>query len=193
TMTQPIDPKRDEIRRYLERGSVLDSLTKIFIRVIKERPENPMEYIRNNIGVVRHQHDKYERLQQDLQLANEEIQRLRGIINEINPDMLQGHQPVVHGEASSDISEAIADPAPVEEEEKEVPQQQQQQEEGEANQAAGESAAADVAELTAAVEASHIEEKPVAAAGESAAVVAATAHPSVTNASVQAEASSLAE
>ncbi|KAH8247775.1 hypothetical protein KR038_009663, partial [Drosophila bunnanda] len=186
TMTQPIDPKRDEIRRYLERGSVLDSLTKIFIRVIKERPENPMEYIRNNIGVVRHQHDKYERLQQDLQLANEEIQRLRGIINEINPDMLQGHQPVLPGEASSDISEAIGDPAPMEEVGK-VPQQHQ--EEGDACQAAGESAA-DVAELTAAVEASHIEEKPVTNANESAAV-AATAHP--TSATVQAEASSPAE
>ncbi|XP_020817368.1 C-Myc-binding protein homolog [Drosophila serrata] len=183
---KPIDPKRDEIRRYLERGSVLDSLTKIFIRVIKERPENPMEYIRNNIGVVRHQHDKYERLQQDLQLANEEIQRLRGIINDINPDMLQGHQPVLPAEAASDISEAIADPVPMEEGEK-VPQQQQ--EEGDANQAAGESAA-DVEELTTAVEASHIEEKPVATANESAAV-AATAHP--TSASVQAEASSSAE
>lgn len=98
-MTQPIDPKRDEIRRYLERGSVLDSLTKIFIRVIKERPENPMEYIRNNIGVVRHQHDKYERLQQDLQVANEEIQRLRGIINSINPEVLQGHTPIAQVEA----------------------------------------------------------------------------------------------
>ncbi|KAH8346958.1 hypothetical protein KR059_003462, partial [Drosophila kikkawai] len=173
-MTQPIDPKRDEIRRYLERGSVLDSLTKIFIRVIKERPENPMEYIRNNIGVVRHQHDKYERLQQDLQLANEEIQRLRAIINDINPDVLQGHQPVVACEASSDISEAIADPAPMEGEE--VLPQQQQQEEGEANQVAGESAA-DIADLTAAVEASHIEEKPVATANESPSVQAEASSP----------------
>ncbi|EDV91474.1 c-Myc-binding protein homolog [Drosophila grimshawi] len=86
---KPIELKRDEIRRYLERGSVLDALTKVFVRVIKERPENPMEYIRNNIGVVRHQHDKYERLAQDLQEANEEIKRLRAIINVINPDVLQ--------------------------------------------------------------------------------------------------------
>lgn len=130
-MTQPIDPKRDEIRRYLERGSVLDSLTKIFIRVIKERPENPMEYIRNNIGVVRHQHDKYERLQQDLQLANEEIQRLRGIINGINPEMLQGHQPVAPGEGSSDISEGILESTPVQEEQQQ--QQPQPEERGRQN------------------------------------------------------------
>ncbi|XP_034485447.1 c-Myc-binding protein homolog [Drosophila innubila] len=102
---KPIDPKRDEIRRYLERGSVLDSLTKIFIRIIKERPENPMEYIRNNIGMVRHQHDKYERLSQDLQEANEEIQRLRAIINSIDPEVLQSHVP--HVPVESEDSEPV--------------------------------------------------------------------------------------
>lgn len=102
---KPIDPKRDEIRRYLERGSVLDSLTQIFIRIIKERPENPMEYIRNNIGMVRHQHDKYERLTQDLQEANEEIQRLRAIINSINPEVLQSQDP--HATVESEDSELV--------------------------------------------------------------------------------------
>lgn len=108
---KPIDPKRDEIRRYLERGSVLDSLTKIFIRIIKERPENPMEYIRNNIGMVRHQHDKYERLTQDLQEANEEIQRLRAIINSINPDVLKNQvsQAAVESEDSEPVTVAEPD------------------------------------------------------------------------------------
>ncbi|XP_016979146.1 c-Myc-binding protein homolog [Drosophila rhopaloa] len=171
---KPIDPKRDEIRRYLERGSVLDSLTKIFIRVIKERPENPMEYIRNHIGVVRHQHDKYERLQQDLQLANEEIQRLRGIINSINPDVLQGHQPVAPSEAAPEIQDVVAEPTPVAEENVEANPEKP-----------GESSAA-VAEVTAAVEACQIEEKAVA----SNEVAAVQVHP---NPSVQAEASSANE
>ncbi|XP_034116418.1 c-Myc-binding protein homolog [Drosophila albomicans] len=107
---KPIDPKRDEIRRYLERGSVLDSLTKVFIRVIKERPENPMEYIRNNIGIVRHQHDKYERLAQDLQEANEEIQRLRAIINSINPDVLQTPHIPIDSEPTA-VAEKVMDDA----------------------------------------------------------------------------------
>lgn len=102
---QPIDPKRDEIRRYLERGSVLDSLTKIFIRIIKERPEDPLDYIRNNIGVVRHQHDKYERLSEDLLVAKEEIRRLREIINRINPEVLQDQSP--HAIVESDDSEPV--------------------------------------------------------------------------------------
>ncbi|KAH8382170.1 hypothetical protein KR009_002114 [Drosophila setifemur] len=172
TMTQPIDPKRDEIRRYLERGSVLDSLTKIFIRVIKERPENPMEYIRNNIGVVRHQHDKYERLQQDLQLANEEIQRLRGIINSINPEVLQGPgQPVVQAEPSSDVSEA-APPAPAP-----VVEPVEAQKNGVQESAPSPA----VEELASAVEACQVEEK-----SENESPAGAPAHPST---SVQAEAS----
>ncbi|XP_068153158.1 c-Myc-binding protein homolog [Drosophila tropicalis] len=122
---KPIDPKRDEIRRYLERGSVVDSLTKIFIRVIKERPENPMEYIRNNIGVVRRQQDKYDRLQQDLQTANEEIQRLRAIINSINPDVLKEqslvqakHQPEaeVQNQSEATLEKVVhSEPDPVSE------------------------------------------------------------------------------
>ncbi|KAH8312451.1 hypothetical protein KR044_010779, partial [Drosophila immigrans] len=153
TMTQPIDPKRDEIRRYLERGSVLDSLTKIFIRVIKERPENPMEYIRNNIGIVRHQHDKYERLAQDLQEANEEIQRLRAIINSINPEVLQGpHAPIESDDA---------EPATVAE---------KQVDEASGETANGVDKATD--ELAAAVQNCQIEEKNNVEVVEGAAVVA---------------------
>ncbi|XP_016941781.3 c-Myc-binding protein homolog [Drosophila suzukii] len=164
---KPIDPKRDEIRRYLERGSVLDSLTKIFIRVIKERPENPMEYIRNHIGVVRHQHDKYERLQQDLQLANDEIQRLRGIINSINPEVLQGHQPLTTPTeaVSPEAQEVAAEPTEAAE----------PQENGETSpEKPGESPPA-VAEVTAALEACQVEEKAEATKEE----VAAQPSPSV--------------
>ncbi|EDW42454.1 c-Myc-binding protein homolog [Drosophila sechellia] len=159
---KPIDPKRDEIRRYLERGSVLDSLTKLFIRVIKERPENPMDYIRNHIGVVRHQHDKYERLQQDLQLANEEIQRLRAIINSINPDVLQGHQSV----ASSEVVVATEAPQTMAEPTEAV--EQQQQENGEIGPEKPDESSADVAEITAAVEACQIEGSAVVSSEEAA-------------------------
>lgn len=172
-MTQPIDPKRDEIRRYLERGSVLDSLTKIFIRVIKERPENPMEYIRNNIGVVRHQHDKYERLQQDLQVANEEIQRLRGIINSINPEVLQGHTPIAQAEAQESSESQAAGG------ERNEPVEQQEN-------GSQEAAAPVVQELSAAVEACQIEEKKE---NDSPAAVPDAANPSPTSVQIEANTS----
>ncbi|XP_022229984.2 c-Myc-binding protein homolog [Drosophila obscura] len=185
---KPIDPKRDEIRRYLERGSVLDSLTKVFIRVIKERPENPMEYIRNNIGAVRHQHDKYERLQQQLQSANEEIQRLRGIINNIDPEALAGQASLNSSELLSDDSElqnAAKIEAPVENVEAAHGGQPVL---AEVNAVAEEAEAAAVSnsveQLAAAVEVCQIEEKIVAAVAE------AANDSSTQSPSVQAEASS---
>ncbi|XP_034664042.1 c-Myc-binding protein homolog [Drosophila subobscura] len=185
---KPIDPKRDEIRRYLERGSVLDSLTKVFIRVIKERPENPMEYIRNNIGAVRHQHDKYERLQEQLQSANEEIQRLRGIINTIDPEALEGKASLHSSELfdESELQNVATIEAAIENVgphgvETVLPEPSAVTEE-----AAGAVAAVNnsVEQLTAAVEVCQIEEKIVAA-------VAEAANDSPTQSpSVQAEASS---
>ncbi|EDW15430.1 c-Myc-binding protein homolog [Drosophila mojavensis] len=160
---KPIDPKRDEIRRYLERGSVMDSLTKIFIRVIRERPEDPMEYIRNNIGVVRHQHDKYERLSQDLQEANEEILRLRAIINSINPEILRAHNAQIAGESDSEqatAAELNSENSIVSENNEDV-HEKVPEANGLDNAAA---AKADDVELSATLENCHIEEKNMAAA-----------------------------
>ncbi|SPP80495.1 c-Myc-binding protein homolog [Drosophila guanche] len=189
---KPIDPKRDEIRRYLERGSVLDSLTKVFIRVIKERPENPMEYIRNNIGAVRHQHDKYERLQEQLQSANEEIERLRGIINTIDPEALAGQASLHSSEVFDEsvlqnvatIEAAIENVGP-HGGETVLPEPNAVTEEA-AGASAGAVAAVSnsVEQLTAAVEVCQIEEKIVAAVAE------AANDSSTQSPSVQAEASS---
>ncbi|XP_057324385.1 c-Myc-binding protein [Microplitis mediator] len=49
---KPNDSKRDEFRRYLERSGVLDALTKVLIALYEEpdKPTDPIEYIRKNIG-----------------------------------------------------------------------------------------------------------------------------------------------
>lgn len=49
---QPIEPKRDEFRKYLERSGAIEALTKLFVKLFheNERPENPMEFIRENFG-----------------------------------------------------------------------------------------------------------------------------------------------
>lgn len=54
---------------------------------------------------MRHQHDKYERLSEDLLVAKEEIRRLREIINRINPEILQDQSP--HAIVESDDSEPV--------------------------------------------------------------------------------------
>ncbi|XP_011179323.2 c-Myc-binding protein homolog [Zeugodacus cucurbitae] len=91
---KPIDPKRDEFRRYLERSGVIEALTKVFVRIVKERPENPLDYLRNNLGDALHQADSVSYLQSELEEARSEIQRLRGIIESINPDALREPEDV---------------------------------------------------------------------------------------------------
>ncbi|XP_017486701.1 PREDICTED: C-Myc-binding protein homolog [Rhagoletis zephyria] len=89
---KPIDPKRDEFRRYLERSGVIEALTKVFVRIVKERPENPLEYLRYNLGDSLHQADSMVYLQSELEEARSEIQRLRGMIESVNPDALNKQQ-----------------------------------------------------------------------------------------------------
>ncbi|XP_061392857.1 c-Myc-binding protein homolog [Musca vetustissima] len=85
---KPIDPKRDEYRRYLERGGIIESLTKVFVRILKERPEDPTQYLLQNLGDARLQADNIAYLQSELDDARAEIQRLTDIIRNINPDLL---------------------------------------------------------------------------------------------------------
>ncbi|XP_067616680.1 c-Myc-binding protein homolog [Eurosta solidaginis] len=94
---KPIDPKRDEFRRYLERSGVIEALTKVFVRIVKERPENPLDYLRRNLGDALHQADSMAYLQSELEEARQEIQRLRTIIENVNPDALRD-QPQEHVE-----------------------------------------------------------------------------------------------
>ncbi|KNC31838.1 putative c-Myc-binding protein [Lucilia cuprina] len=94
---KPIDPKRDEYRRYLERGGIIESLTKVFVRILKERPEDPTQYLLQNLGDARLQADNIAYLQSELDDARNEIQRLTEIIRGINPDLLV--EPSSHNES----------------------------------------------------------------------------------------------
>uniref|UniRef100_A0A1A9W2B5 c-Myc-binding protein homolog n=1 Tax=Glossina brevipalpis TaxID=37001 RepID=A0A1A9W2B5_9MUSC len=85
---KPIDSKRDEYRRYLERGGVIESLTKVFVNLLKERPDNPTEYLAQNLGVVRLHDDNVAYLQNELEQAQNEIRRLTDIIRSIDPELL---------------------------------------------------------------------------------------------------------
>lgn len=49
---QPIDSKREEFRRYLERAGVMDALTKVLVSLYEEpdKPEDALEYVRKHLG-----------------------------------------------------------------------------------------------------------------------------------------------
>ncbi|XP_037950696.1 c-Myc-binding protein homolog [Teleopsis dalmanni] len=85
---KPIDPKRDEFRRYLERAGVIESLTKLFVRLNKERPENALEYIKHNLGESLEEADNLAYLQTELVEAKNEIERLRNLIKKVDRTVL---------------------------------------------------------------------------------------------------------
>ncbi|XP_041980213.1 c-Myc-binding protein [Aricia agestis] len=49
---KPIDSKREEFRRYLERTGVMDALTKVLVSLYEEpdKPEDALEYVRKHLG-----------------------------------------------------------------------------------------------------------------------------------------------
>lgn len=65
---------------------------KVFVWIIKQRPENPLECLRDNLEDSLHQADSMEYLQSELEETHSEIQRLRGMIEINNPDALSEQQ-----------------------------------------------------------------------------------------------------
>lgn len=76
---KPIDSKRDEFRKFLERAGLIDLVSKCFIKLYEEpeKPENPIEYFRENIGDVLKEKMKIKMLQAELDEAKKEIEELR--------------------------------------------------------------------------------------------------------------------
>lgn len=72
----------------MERGGIIESLTKVFVRILKDRPEDPTQYLLQSLGDARLQADNIEYLQNELEDARSEIQRLTDIIRGINPELL---------------------------------------------------------------------------------------------------------
>lgn len=78
-LPQPIDNRRDEFRRYLERTGLIDALNKVLVNLFheNEKPENTVDYLCNNIGDVRADKDTIEALKAELAKARKEIELLK--------------------------------------------------------------------------------------------------------------------
>lgn len=86
----------------MERGGIIESLTKVFVRILKERPEDPTQYLLQNLGDARLQADNIAYLQNELEDARAEIRRLSDIIRNINPDLL--NESSIKNTTSNDVS-----------------------------------------------------------------------------------------
>lgn len=76
---KPIDAKRDEYRKYLERTGVLEMLSKVIVKLCEcpERPENAIDFIRRNMGDAVLERDTIEHLKQELEDSRNEVAQLK--------------------------------------------------------------------------------------------------------------------
>ena len=71
------ETKKDDFRKYLEKSSVIDSLTKSLVALYEEpnRPEKPIEFVQKKLGG--RTEVEFVELEQKLENAQAEIQALK--------------------------------------------------------------------------------------------------------------------
>nr|QZL12171.1 c-Myc binding protein [Rhagovelia obesa] len=78
TAYRPIDSKREEFRKYLERCGVMDALTRVLVMLYEEpdKPEDALEFVRVNLGDTKPSAVEIEQMRADLEKANERLKEL---------------------------------------------------------------------------------------------------------------------
>lgn len=81
----PVDSKKEEFRKYLEKSGVLDALTKALVRLFEEpeRPDNAVAYIKarlepdaaedSAVNALKHELDETKRKLEALQIQHDHI------------------------------------------------------------------------------------------------------------------------
>ncbi|CAK9806227.1 c-Myc-binding protein [Anthophora quadrimaculata] len=76
---KPPDSKREEFRKYLERAGVMDALTKVLVSLYEEpeKPDDALEYIRQNLGGITGVDIEVETLRKELEDSKAKITELK--------------------------------------------------------------------------------------------------------------------
>lgn len=98
---KPIDNKRDQFRKYIESNGVVEMLSKVFIQLMEnpEKPEHPIDFIRENLGA-----SLQEKMQIDL--LQQEVASYRLQVEELKQKLVAVHK--LHGitiDSASDITD----------------------------------------------------------------------------------------
>ncbi|XP_014251096.1 c-Myc-binding protein isoform X1 [Cimex lectularius] len=78
TTYRPIDSKREEFRKYLERAGVMDALTKALVLLYEEpdKPEDALDFIRTSLGDKRPNAAEIDAMRFELQEAQNRVKEL---------------------------------------------------------------------------------------------------------------------
>lgn len=82
---QPIDCKRDQFRKYIESKGVIDTITKVLIKLLEApvKPEHPIDFIRDNLGPTLAEKHRIESLEQQLSDYKQEVTDLKTQIEQL--------------------------------------------------------------------------------------------------------------
>ncbi|KAI9999966.1 hypothetical protein NQD34_011809 [Periophthalmus magnuspinnatus] len=92
------DSKREQFRRYLEKGGVIDSLTHVLVNLYEQqdKPTNALEFIMQHLGAAGHTSDtealqlEVTELRQKCAQLTEENQKLRAKLHCYEPESENG-------------------------------------------------------------------------------------------------------
>ncbi|XP_075227199.1 c-Myc-binding protein [Lycorma delicatula] len=75
---RPIDSKREEFRKYLERAGVMDALTKVLVMLYEEadKPQDAMEFVIKNLCADRPEMAELENLRSNVEALQLKVQAL---------------------------------------------------------------------------------------------------------------------
>ncbi|XP_014482050.1 PREDICTED: C-Myc-binding protein isoform X1 [Dinoponera quadriceps] len=78
-MSRPIDIKREEFRKYLERSGVMEGLTKVLVMLYEEpeKPADALEYVRKHVGGIMEDTSEVDLLKKELDEAKAKIAELK--------------------------------------------------------------------------------------------------------------------
>lgn len=81
TSYKPIDVSKEDFRKYLERTGFLEAMTKILLKCNSARPDDAIEFVKENLGERKQDSEEVTNLKAELQSARAEIERLTMEIN----------------------------------------------------------------------------------------------------------------
>lgn len=76
---KPIDNKRDQFRKYLEASGVIEVLSKSITKLMEspEKPESPVDFIRENMGLTQKELNQIEFLKEEVEIYKKQVNDLK--------------------------------------------------------------------------------------------------------------------
>lgn len=116
---RPIDSKREEFRKYLERAGVMDALTKVLVSLYEEaeKPDDALDYVRKHLDRGGPDSEDIEAIKAELDVSKAKIEELEQENAALKDKLLQCEGPRDENPQREDAQAADSVAPDIEEEE----------------------------------------------------------------------------